>query len=351
MINDNDDKNKNDQADERGSLPTCALIRFRPDDQPRTAQSRIDDLRQDELVMVQTDHGLEPALVVNGFHPCGFVGKQSSGDPSNGKQSCSYRSMGKRPMGRQQGTSTGGGRDSVHAKTGIPLVFRRAEREELAKYRNLQIREREDFLSGRQLIAKHDLPMKLIKVERFFNGSKIIFYFTAENRVDFRELVKDMVQKFRTRIEIRQVGVRHETKMLGGIGCCGRELCCNSFIRNFAPVSIKMAKEQGLALNPAKISGVCNRLLCCLTYEFSTYQQLRRQMPKPGKIVTLDGRDFKVLKVNILEETLEVNTPDDPEQVITWQRHEWQRCEPDKSRGKTQTTREREKKTLDRIKS
>ena len=131
--------------------------------------------------------------------------------------------------------------------------------------------------------------MKLTRVERYFNGSKIIFYFTAENRVDFRELVKDLVQEFRTRVEIRQIGVRHETKMLGGIGCCGRELCCSSFIKNFAPVSIKMAKEQNLPLNPAKISGVCNRLLCCLTYEYETYQRLRKDMPKPGKTLTLNG--------------------------------------------------------------
>ena len=125
--------------------------------------------------------------------------------------------------------------------------------------------------------------MNLVRVERFFNGSKMIFYFTADSRVDFRGLVKDLVQEFRTRVEMRQVGVRHETKMIGGIGTCGRELCCSSFIKNFDSVSIKMAKEQDLPLNPTKISGVCNRLLCCLTYEYETYRKQRKNMPKAGK--------------------------------------------------------------------
>ena len=283
-------------------LPRCCAIRFRPGDQTVTAISRLDDLCRDELVMVQTDHGLEPALMV-GRQPAGLVDADrvtSEDAPSRV----------------------------------VPTVIRRASREEQEKFLSLQAREKDDFRLAQELIGRHRLPMKLIKAERFFNGGKIIFYFTAENRVDFRELVKDMVHEFRTRVEIRQVGVRHETKMIGGLGCCGRELCCSSFINQFAPVSIKMAKEQGLPLNPAKISGICNRLLCCLTYEFETYKKIRRQMPKQGKTVSLDGQLFKVLKLNILEENIEVCNLEDPERVIVWQASEWQRCEPAGGSGK-----------------
>jgi cell fate regulator YaaT (PSP1 superfamily) len=304
-------------------LPRCCAIRFRPADQPCTAISRITDLHHDEIVMAQTDHGLEPALVYGEPRPCGPCGETAD----------------------QAGAETGTGADDEAPKeraaaAALPIIIRRASREEQDKFLALQEREKGNFSTAQHLIAKHKLPMKLIKVERFFNGSKIIFYFTAENRVDFRELVKDLVQEFRTRVEIRQVGVRHETKMIGGLGCCGRELCCSSFIRNFAPVSIKMAKEQGLPLNPAKISGICNRLLCCLTYEFETYQNMRRQMPKPGKNVSLDGQLFKVLKINVLEETVEACALDDPERVITWQASEWRRCEPVKGGGKPAAERE-----------
>ena len=132
-------------------------------------------------------------------------------------------------------------------------------------------------------------PISLVWVERFFDGSKMIFYFTAENRVDFRELVKVLVRQYHTRIEMRQIGVRHETQMLGGLGACGRPLCCATFLKVFDPVSIKMAKTQELPLNPAKISGNCNRLLCCLTYEYEQYKNVRRQMPKPGKTLDLGG--------------------------------------------------------------
>jgi cell fate regulator YaaT (PSP1 superfamily) len=141
-------------------------------------------------------------------------------------------------------------------------------------------------------------------VERFFNGSKMIFYFTADSRVDFRMLVKDLVQEFRTRVEMRQVGVRHETKMIGGIGTCGRELCCSSYIKNFDSVSIKMAKEQDLPLNPTKISGVCNRLLCCLTYEYETYKKQRKNMPKAGKKIKVDGEQYLVKRQMPLQDAV-----------------------------------------------
>ena len=173
--------------------------------------------------------------------------------------------------------------------------------------------------------------MNLVKVERFFNGGKIIFYFTAENRVDFRELVKNLVQEFRTRVEMRQIGVRHETKMLGGLGCCGRELCCSSFIQSFESVSIKMAKEQNLPLNPAKISGACNRLLCCLNYEYKTYKSIRKSMPKIGRKITFKDRQYKVRQHNVLNESI-VLVDDDGEE-LTLGRDEWQTLTPPPSKG------------------
>jgi len=153
-------------------------------------------------------------------------------------------------------------------------------------------------------------------VEKFFNGSKMIFYFTADNRVDFRELVKDLVQEVRTRVEMRQVGVRHETKMLGGMGTCGRELCCSSYMKKFDSVSIKMAKEQDLPLNPAKISGVCNRLLCCLTYEFAAYHDVRRRMPKVGSWIRFEKVEYRVKQQMPLQRRLVVVSRSDEERTL-----------------------------------
>lgn len=332
--NDNEDPTSLTRAT---TLPRCCAIRFRPADQPCTATTRIDTLHRGEAVMVQTDHGLEPALIDHDYQPCGpVVGREL---PVGGEETAPHNGgQAEEPLpgdNGDNGDSGQGNHDGSRSRpVVIPTVIRRASREEQEKFASLQAREKEAFTTGQRLIAKHRLPMKLIRVERYCNGSKIIFYFTAESRVDFRELVKDLVQEFRTRVEIRQVGVRHETKMIGGIGCCGRELCCSTYIRNFSPVSIKMAKEQGLPLNPSKISGVCNRLLCCLTYEFETYQQLRRKMPKSGKSVTLDGETFKILRVHVLEENVEVCALDDPGRVIIWQASEWSRCEPLKGGGK-----------------
>ena len=155
-------------------------------------------------------------------------------------------------------------------------------------------------------IDKHGLVMKLIDVEYTFDNSKVIFYFTADGRVDFRELVKDLAAVFKMRIELRQIGVRDEAKMMGGIGSCGRSLCCHSWLSDFEPVSIKMAKVQNLSLNPAKISGICGRLMCCLKYENDIYMELRRGMPEPGeKIKTPDGL-AKVVDTNILENKIRV---------------------------------------------
>ncbi|MBU4177208.1 MAG: hypothetical protein CVU68_02010 [Deltaproteobacteria bacterium HGW-Deltaproteobacteria-3] len=271
--------------DQHNAPETCYTIHFRPRDQFFSAVSRIQNLKVGELVMVQTEHGLEPATVRARTLPC--PGRTA-------------------PEG-----------------LGSHLIVRRGTRDEIEKFARLLEREREAFEVCTRFIGTHGLPMKLIKVERFLNGSKIIFFFTADTRVDFRELVKDLVQEFRTRVEIRQVGVRHETKMIGGLGCCGRELCCSSYLKNFAPVSIKMAKEQGLPLNPAKISGICNRLLCCLTYEYETYHAMRKKMPKPGKIITIGEKNYKIIKVNALEETLEVSWLEGQERNILLTKEEW----------------------------
>ena len=155
-------------------------------------------------------------------------------------------------------------------------------------------------------IAEHGLDMKLVDVEYSYNGSKVMFYFTADGRVDFRELVKDLAGVFRTRIELRQIGVRDEAKMLGGLGSCGRPVCCKAFLSDFAPVSIKMAKEQSLSLSPTKISGICGRLMCCLKYEQDCYESMRRQMPRPGRDVRTPDGDGTVLENNVITEKTSV---------------------------------------------
>jgi cell fate regulator YaaT (PSP1 superfamily) len=152
--------------------------------------------------------------------------------------------------------------------------------------------------------------MNLVSVERLFDGGKVMVYFTADGRVDFRELVKDLVQKFHTRIEMRQIGVRHQAKMVGGLGNCGRQLCCTGFLNSFDPVSIKMAKEQNLSLNPSKISGMCGRLMCCLAYEFKYYENAKKNIPKVGKRVKTKQGEGKVIRQNILKKTLTVNLED-----------------------------------------
>ena len=161
--------------------------------------------------------------------------------------------------------------------------------------------------------------MSLISVERLFDGSKVMIYFSADGRIDFRELVKDLVQKFHTRIEMRQIGVRHQAKMVGGLGSCGRQLCCSSFLTHFDPVSIRMAKEQNLSLNPSKISGMCGRLMCCLNYEYAYYEKAKKNIPKTGKKVnTRDGKG-KVIRQNVLRKTLTVLLDSGEEKEIPYQ--------------------------------
>lgn len=188
----------------------------------------------------------------------------------------------------------------------LKKVIRKATAEDLAQMEQNRQKQVEAAKICNEKIVRHGLDMKLVDVEYTFDGSKILFYFIADGRVDFRELVKDLASVFRTRIELRQIGVRDEAKMLGGLGICGRPFCCSSFLGEFQPVSIKMAKEQGLSLNPVKISGTCGRLMCCLKYEQEAYEDLLRTTPKVGAVVhTKDGKG-RVVEVNLLSGTLKV---------------------------------------------
>jgi cell fate regulator YaaT (PSP1 superfamily) len=262
-------------------------IRFRDNGQEFTMQTRITGLAHGDVVMIQTEHGPEPARIA----------ARAPGSP-----------------------------DPAVPRRASLLGTRRATSEEKEKYERLADMEKEAFRLCAREIEKLALPMQLIKVERFFNGSKIIFYFTADSRVDFRELVKNLVQEFRTRVEMRQIGVRHETQLLGGLGACGRELCCSSFLQKFESVSIKMAKTQDLPLNPAKISGLCNRLLCCLTYEYDSYRAIKKEMPKVGKTISIDGQVYKVVRIMAIQGIVHAINQAGEEVVLT--EEQWRAAEP-----------------------
>jgi cell fate regulator YaaT (PSP1 superfamily) len=188
----------------------------------------------------------------------------------------------------------------------LKKVSRKATQEDLGHSRANRSLEDEGFSFCLERIKARNLIMKLVRVEFFFDRSKAVFYFTSEKRVDFRELVKDLAGRFKTRIEMRQIGVRDEAKMTGGVGPCGREFCCSSFLNRFDLVSVKMAKEQNLALNPSKISGACGRLMCCLAYEHEVYCEFRRGLPKLGKKVTTTHGEGKVIRQNIMNRTVTV---------------------------------------------
>ena len=188
----------------------------------------------------------------------------------------------------------------------LKQVIRIASAQDVQHAKDNERAEKEAYVICQQKISDHKLDMKLVSVEYTFDNSKILFYFTANGRVDFRSLVKDLASVFKTRIELRQIGVRDEAKMLGGLGPCGRPICCGAFLGDFQPVSIKMAKEQNLSLNPTKISGVCGRLMCCLKYEQDNYEQIRKQMPKVGKEVTTPDGVGVVWDLNIIKETVRV---------------------------------------------
>ena len=201
-------------------------------------------------------------------------------------------------------------------KSPLKDVIRIANKNDYATQEANHKKEKEAFKICLEKIRKHKLEMKLIEVEYTFDGNKILFYFTADGRVDFRELVKDLANIFRTRIELRQIGVRDEAKSLGSIGICGRGLCCASFLGEFAPVSIKMAKEQGLSLNPTKISGVCGRLMCCLKYEQDNYEALLKITPRPGSIVQTPSGRGVVEDVSLLKGMVRVKVDSDKEKVL-----------------------------------
>jgi cell fate regulator YaaT (PSP1 superfamily) len=200
----------------------------------------------------------------------------------------------------------------------LKSVIRSAAEEDIKKHTENKEKEVEAFETCLEKIQKHELKMKLIDVEYTFDNNKVIFYFTADGRVDFRELVKDLAAIFRTRIELRQIGVRDEAKMIGGLGPCGRTMCCSTFLGDFAPVSIKMAKEQNLSLNPTKISGICGRLMCCLNYEQETYEQIRKKLPKIESIVETPYGKGDVISNSVVKESVKVKikSQDGEEELI-----------------------------------
>ncbi len=195
----------------------------------------------------------------------------------------------------------------------LKKIIRKASEEDLKHIEDNKKKQKKAFSICTKKIAEHGLQMKLVDVEYTFDNNKILFYFTSDGRVDFRALVKELASIFRTRIELRQIGVRDEAKMLGGIGVCGRPLCCNSYLGEFQPVSIKMAKEQGLSLSPVKISGTCGRLMCCLKYEQDAYTELLKSIPKVGAIVGTPNGDGVVIEANPISKILKVKLNKSPD--------------------------------------
>ncbi len=200
----------------------------------------------------------------------------------------------------------------------LARISRKATDQEIRDHEALKEKEQYAFEFCRKKIQEMALPMKLLSTEYLFGGSKLLFYFISENRVDFRELVKELAKEFKIRIELRQVGVRDEAKIVGGLGNCGNAVCCRRFLNNFSIVSIKMVKEQGLALNPAKISGICGRLMCCLAYEYETYVSLKKNFPKIGKRVKTPQGDGKVVKHNALTGTISVQLDEGKEITLAY---------------------------------
>lgn len=217
--------------------------------------------------------------------------------------------------------------DDVTTERPLKKIFRLAGEKDFSQVEKNTQTERDAHAYCLECISELALEMNLFSVESTFDGGKLTFFFTAEARVDFRQLVKMLVKKLGTRVEMRQVGIRNQAKMCGGIGRCGRQLCCSSFLEKFEPVSIRMAKEQGLSLNPTKISGQCGRLMCCLTYEFETYKALKKGMPKIGKMVMTDKGSGKIVRHNVignrvsvrLEEGIEVEVPLSEVKIMTEQ--------------------------------
>lgn len=235
--------------------------------------------------------------------------------------------------------------------TELKPILRLATQEDLECYEENREKERAAFGIARRKIEEHGLDMHLVDVECSFDRSKLLFYFTAEGRIDFRSLVRDLAQEFRMRIELRQIGVRDEARMVGGIGVCGRPLCCATWMTDFIPVSIKMAKEQNLSMNPGKISGCCGRLLCCLKYEQETYETLKKSLPKQGAIVhTARGR-AKVETLRILQGSCTCRLLDEPDEAFELTAEEWAELRGnarDAERERERSGRTREKGRKDR---
>ena len=221
--------------------------------------------------------------------------------------------------GVEFGTVVGEPKEVEEDKVIQPLkpVVRVATEKDKKQEEENKVKEKKAFEICLEKIKKHELDMKLIDAEYTFDNNKVLFYFTADGRIDFRELVKDLASVFKTRIELRQIGVRDETKIRGGIGVCGRPLCCHTHLPEFIPVSIKMAKEQNLSLNPTKISGVCGRLMCCLKHEEETYEELNKKLPNVGDVVnTTDGKRGEVQSVNVLRQLVKILVEVDDEKEI-----------------------------------
>lgn len=237
------------------------------------------------------------------------AGKVYFFDPGDKNIKCGDHVIVETARGIEYGYVVLGTREVEEGKVVQPLkpVIRMATEEDQAIEKRNKEKEKEAFQICLEKIKKRELDMKLIDAEYTFDNNKVLFYFTADGRVDFRELVKDLASVFKTRIELRQVGVRDETKIMGGIGICGRPLCCHTYLSEFAPVSIKMAKEQNLSLNPTKISGVCGRLMCCLKNEEETYEYLNSKLPMIGdRVTTLDGFRGEVSGVNVLRQLVKI---------------------------------------------
>lgn len=254
--------------------------------------------------------------------------------------------------GVEYGTVVGGIREVDDSKVVQPLkpVLRIATERDNEQETANKGKEKEAFRICQEKIRKHGLDMKLIDAEYTFDNNKVLFYFTADGRIDFRELVKDLASVFKTRIELRQIGVRDETKILGGIGICGRRLCCHTHLSEFVPVSIKMAKEQNLSLNPTKISGVCGRLMCCLKHEEETYEDLNRRLPNIGDYVTTDdGLKGEVSSVNVLRQQVKVIVNVDDEKEIREYPLDQLRFKKRHGRNKKNDVSEKELKELEKL--
>jgi cell fate regulator YaaT (PSP1 superfamily) len=246
-------------------------VRFKPAGKIYDFDGQDLDLKMDDRVIVETEQGLGFGIVVK-------PPKETDTPPKNLKQ-----------------------------------VLRVATRDDFVRRQELMSLEAEAQAFCNQCIKKLGLVMNLFSVESTFDRNKLTFFYTADGRVDFRQLIKMLVKEYNLRIEMRQVGIRNLSKHCGGVGKCGREFCCSSFMSNFDPISIKMAKEQGLSLNPTKISGVCGRLMCCLTFENQTYQHLKKNMPRMGKTLTLAQGKGKVIRQNVLKQTFTVKMDDQTE--------------------------------------